>query len=636
MKWLVNLSIAKQIGGGFAILIASMILMAVFSSLQVKDTQSINEKVIQLRQPTVIATTQMISSLNDSLSALRGWMLLRKDVFKQQRKHAWADMYANLSTLKNFSSDWTNAENVSRLQKVESSLHLFQQAQEAIEDIIGTPDETPATKILMTQAAPAANIIVQNITRLIDLEGAEEATPERKNLLGMMADVRGTMGLSLANIRAYLLTGEAKFSAQFNQLWVKNERRFRDLSSQRDLFTAEQQQAFNHMQAARQVFVKLPAKMFEIRGSNEWNVANAWLSRKAAPEASTILVNLHAMANSQRQLADEDVRAAGQASTFLIEFMWFISVMAVLIGLAVAMVSIRMITRPCTVMMRVSNELRDSGDLSLRFPDFGANELGKTADAFNAFVDKVKTVMVQVRAGSDHVTTASNQINSTAQSLSQGSSEQAASVEQTSASLEQMAASITQNSDNAQVTNTMAEEAASEAEKGGQAVKSTIAAMQDIAGKISVVEDIAYKTNMLALNAAIEAARAGEHGKGFAVVADEVRQLAEQSRVSAQEINALASTGVNRAQEAGALLDEIVTRIKKTADLINEIAAASAEQSSGVAQVNTAVGQLEQVSQHNAAASEELASIAQEMSGQALELQRSVGFFQLPSTASAR
>jgi methyl-accepting chemotaxis protein len=158
-------------------------------------------------------------------------------------------------------------------------------------------------------------------------------------------------------------------------------------------------------------------------------------------------------------------------------------------------------------------------------------------------------------------------------------------------------------------------------------VDQTVQAMKDIARKIGIIDDIAYQTNLLALNAAIEAARAGEHGKGFAVVAGEVRKLAERSQVAAQEIGEMAGTSVAVAEKAGKLLGEMVPAIQKTSDLVQEIAAASQEQSTSVGQINTTMGQLNEITQRSASSAEELAATSQEMSGQAQILQQLIGFF---------
>jgi methyl-accepting chemotaxis protein len=200
-------------------------------------------------------------------------------------------------------------------------------------------------------------------------------------------------------------------------------------------------------------------------------------------------------------------------------------------------------------------------------------------------------------------------------------------MEETTSTLEQMSASITQNAENTRQMETMALKGAQEAEVSGQAVKETLAAMQSIAEKISIVEEIAYQTNLLALNAAIEAARAGDHGKGFAVVATEVRKLAERSQTAAKEISSLSSTSVKVAERAGAALTTLVPAIKKTAELVQEVSAASREQAAGVTQVNKAITLVDQVTQRNASAAEELSSTAEEMATQAEALQQLMAFF---------
>jgi methyl-accepting chemotaxis protein len=160
-------------------------------------------------------------------------------------------------------------------------------------------------------------------------------------------------------------------------------------------------------------------------------------------------------------------------------------------------------------------------------------------------------------------------------------------------------------------------------------VQRTLQDMRAIAERISVVDDIAYQTNMLALNAAIEAARAGQSGKGFAVVAGEVRKLAERSQVAAREISQLAASSLKQAEAAGALLEQMVPSIVKTSTLIAEIDAAGASQSTGIAQIHTAMTQVNAATQHNASASEQLAATAEQMRGQAAALRVNVERFRL-------
>ncbi|WP_333879220.1 methyl-accepting chemotaxis protein [Methylobacter sp.] len=277
----------------------------------------------------------------------------------------------------------------------------------------------------------------------------------------------------------------------------------------------------------------------------------------------------------------------------------------------------------------------ERGDLTRTVEGNYKGQLKDFKDTVNNTIAKISQVISEVNGAAANIASASEEVSATAQSMSQATSEQAASVEETSASIEQMSASIDQNTENAKVTDGMATQASSEAAQGGEAVKQTVSAMKSIAGKIGIIDDIAYQTNLLALNAAIEAARAGEHGRGFAVVAAEVRKLAERSQIAAQEIGELAESSVEMAESAGKLLDTIVPSIKKTSDLVQEIAAASEEQSSGVSQINTAMDQLNQITQQNASSSEELAATSEEMSGQATQLLDLMAFFTVDESAGA-
>jgi methyl-accepting chemotaxis protein len=280
------------------------------------------------------------------------------------------------------------------------------------------------------------------------------------------------------------------------------------------------------------------------------------------------------------------------------------------------------------------------GDLRERIAVTSRDEIGDLQEAMAEMSERLAQVIGDVLGGAEALGSASGQVSATAQLVAKGTGEQAASVEETSASLEEMAASIEANAASSRRTEQMAKEGARSVEESGKAAGETLAAMRAIADRISIVEEIAYQTNLLALNAAIEAARAGDQGRGFAVVAAEVRKLAERSQRAAKEIRELAGSSLAVAERSGAMLVELVTTIRKTAELVQEVSTTSQEQSAGVTQVSRAMGVVDQVTQRNASAAEELSSTAEEVASQADALQQVVSFFRLgnghPAPSRAR
>ncbi len=655
-----NLKIGKRLMIGFSVLVI-IIAIASFNAIwQIKELQTQSQKVVELRVPTTAASASILNGINHALAALRGWMILGKDKFKSERALAWeSEINSSLAILEEKSVNWTNPENLKRLAELKSLLADFAVEQQHIEDIAQTVQNTPALEMLFDSAVPQATIMSKQITLMIDLESTLDATPERKALLGMMADVRGTLGLALANIRGYLLSGEEQYKTKFDNLWAKNDRRFADLKRNKSLLSFTQAKAFSTFEDARIKFSPIPPKMLEIRGQEDWNLANHWLGTKAAPIGFQIKVILKAMADNQAELLAQDAALMKEQTETSTTTSWLLLLVGLLVGVFTSIIVSRSIVNPITALDKTISNVNNSNNLTLRASEDGNDEISEIAYAFNHLLKGFQTTLENVRNANNQIADSLSNTSAISEQTSSAIKQQKDETEHLATAMNEMSLTVNEIAKNTTQTSVDSNAAIQQVHSGTQAMQGTIATIQnlasvidktggtineleqrtiDISSVLDVISGIAEQTNLLALNAAIEAARAGEQGRGFAVVADEVRALASRTQDATGEITKMidqlqqgskhavssmaesqshVSSAVEQAGSAGDALNSIAEVIERISGMSAQIATAAEEQgavsieiSRNVESINVASEQTSDAAAQSSQSSHDLAEFA--------------------------
>jgi methyl-accepting chemotaxis protein len=392
----------------------------------------------------------------------------------------------------------------------------------------------------------------------------------------------------------------------------------------------------------REAYVALRTQLYEHVKVGDPFAAEALLKEKLLPASATYLDAMSQLRAHERESVDKQNASLGSSLSMAKTVLVLLALISLAVGGGMAFVITRSVTVPISEAVGAARVIAGN-DLSQRIDSTRRDELGDLLRALSGMQGSLQQVVGQVRSATDSISTASAEIATGNQDLSARTEQTASNLQQTASSMEQLTATVRQSADSARQANQLAASAAEVAARGGNVVAQVVSTMNEITASskkisdiIGVIDGIAFQTNILALNAAVEAARAGEQGRGFAVVASEVRSLAGRSAEAAKEIKGLIGASVDRVEagsrlvaDAGSTMNEIVGSVQRVSDIINEITAASSEQSDGIGQVNTAVVQLDQMTQQNAALVEESAAAAESLKDQAVRLAEVVSTFRL-------
>ncbi len=389
------------------------------------------------------------------------------------------------------------------------------------------------------------------------------------------------------------------------------------------------------------------ARQLESGGYDTATIANRMSGKAVAEfgEADKLLLALDTRLRAEVDSVIKNQESAAQQTKWLFLLAVLITVVVVVPLTLLNMVSI---VRPLVAARALAQSIA-KGDLSQRMQVEGKDEVADLQRSLVEMQNSLSALVSQVRDSSGNIATASQEIATGNQDLSARTEQTASNAQEAVASLAQLTATVQQTASSSQVANQLVSSASGIATRGGSVVQQAVSSMHEISASsrkisdiIGLIDSIAFQTNILALNAAVEAARAGEQGRGFAVVASEVRSLAQRSAAAASDIKGLISTsvsavdgGVRHVEDAGKAMKEIVDSVQRVSDIIGEINSAAAEQATGIGQVNSSVGEIDRMTQQNAALVEESAAAAESLREQAARLSQVVQQFHLGDAHAA-
>jgi methyl-accepting chemotaxis protein len=617
-------SIRAKLLASFAVLLILMVFVSINTWLQMQNTAQTQQRIIEVSQPSVLHGQTFITGINRSLAGLRGYIILggdpqKAEIFNKERLKGWQEIDDSMIALADLSANWSNIDDINALTELKLLLETFRAAQQEIENISQQPQNIPSIDMLTSSAAPAASEILKAITQIIDEESALAATEPRKILFKALADSRGSFAVGLANIRAYLLTGDNKFATLFEKAWQTNTDRYENILTMTDLFSHSQKKSWDAYKTLRKTFAPMPKKMFVLRANPDWNLANYWLGTKAAPTANKISKLLHNIHNSQVAFAKQDTHNLLEITATMTLVLIIGTISALIIGLLIALVISHKITQPIHLAVQRTEEIAN-GDLTGEpLVNNSKDELTILTTALNEMTKKLRSTMGQFGVAGKELTSAADNLGKSSAITSSSMENQQLETQKAAAAMFQINETVEEVARNTLQASESAEEASDVSLRGTSAVQETVESISSLALNldtakeainklgtdtegvddiVSVIRSIADQTNLLALNAAIEAARAGEQGRGFAVVADEVRTLAARTQQSTQEIQT-----VLQCLKEGVI--EVVNMMSNSHDLAQNCLGKANNTSNFLSDINEAVTNILQRNNHIASASEE-------------------------------
>ena len=666
-----NLRIRTKLILGVGLLLAIIAVVALVVWGNLAQVRSQADAVTGRVQPAVLDAMELARELDAANKSLGYYLLTQEAMHRDAYRNSLRQISQLLLSLQNMPLTRDDERVKRHLDGITSGVNGFAGMQERM---LGLVEDQQANQPAFRYAASNLNPYTQEMAHLfsqmVQAERGETSTPERRELLLLLGDVRYSLVNIMSSLRGYLAFRADSTVASIEAYMGTLAQQIEAMQELSHLLTFEQEDALEQIVAAHQTYVTNYPELKRIHSGEQWRT-DAWLIRTELGEHNQrISQELDALLGYLRESIT--VHSAGlMAQTDRTrQGVLVMAILALLVGVFTVWWLTHVIVTPINAAARTMDEIaRGGGDLGCQLKQGGQDELGQMCAAFNRFVGKIREIIGPVKESTDHLAESADGMAAVTHQTRQGVQRQQQETEQVAAAMNEMVATAQDMVDSAGMAADATAQADKEARAGAEVVRLTIKQINALAdaveqagdvihrleedssniGKVlDVIGGIAEQTNLLALNAAIEAARAGEQGRGFAVVADEVRNLASRTQDSTSEIQSMieklqsgaheavtvmktgreqASSSVEQASHAGESLKTIAEAVAQIRDMNQHMADAARQQGAVAGEINRNLVTITEVAEQTAEGAAELEQASGRLTAMSHQLQSLVGHF---------